>query len=83
MTEFVVAAGLVDNRTLKLSDVDLAFIATCSASVELKGHPRKPERAMVRFQWVEFLVRLAEDKYVKGGVCRTVAEAVRTLLGHC
>lgn len=35
---------------MKLADVDLKFIATCSASsVEWKGNYRNPERSLVRF----------------------------------
>jgi len=41
--------GLVDPKNLKLSDVDLKFIATCSASIEWKGNNHHPERAIVRY----------------------------------
>jgi hypothetical protein len=49
ITDFVNSADLIDGKTLKLSDVDLKFIATCSASNEWKGNPRNPERSLVRF----------------------------------
>jgi hypothetical protein len=49
LTEFVNHAGLVDGKTLKLSDVDLKFIATCSSAIEWKGNFRNPERALVRY----------------------------------
>lgn len=51
---------------MKLADVDLKFIATCSASsIDWKGNYRNPERSLVRYQMMEFLVRLSEDKYVR------------------
>lgn len=34
--------GLVDQKTVKLSDLDLEFVATKSGSK--KGNPRDPER---------------------------------------
>ena len=49
LTDFVNQAGLVDGKTIKLSDVDLKFIATCSSAIEWKGNYRNPERALVRY----------------------------------
>lgn len=48
ITEFCQSSELLDNKTLKLSDLDLKFIATCSASLEYKGNLRNPERALCR-----------------------------------
>jgi hypothetical protein len=44
------------------------FIATYSSSIEYKGNPRVPDRTLIRFKFIEFLVRLAEDKYLKTGL---------------
>ena len=49
ITEFSQSTEVVDNKTIKLSDLDLKFIATCAASIEYKGNPRNPERALCRF----------------------------------
>lgn len=49
ITEFSSATELVDNKTFKLSDLDLKFIATCAASIEYKGNYRNPERALCRY----------------------------------
>lgn len=59
---------------------DLKFIATCSSAIEWKGNPRNPERALVRYQFMEFLVRLAEDKYVKHNMAANFLEATKLLL---
>ena len=80
LTDFVNQAGLVDGKTLKLSDVDLKFIATCSSALEWKGNFRNPERALVRFQFLEFLVRLAEDKYIKSKLTNSHFEATSMLI---
>eukprot|EP00744_Colponema_vietnamica_P013266 GILI01018590.1.p2 GENE.GILI01018590.1~~GILI01018590.1.p2 ORF type:complete len:279 (+),score=105.14 GILI01018590.1:31-837(+) len=42
----------------------MVFIATNYADVK---NPRNPDRALVRFQWLEAIVRLALAKFQKGG----------------
>lgn len=65
-SEFVNACQIIDGTRMKLADVDLKFIATWSAStVDYKGNFRNPERTLVRYQLMEFLVRMAEDKFVR------------------
>lgn len=76
MSEFTNGCQLIDGKQLKIADVDLKFIATTSASViDWKGNQRNPERALVRFQLMEFLVRLAEDKYVRGNTNVNMVQA--------
>lgn len=55
---------MVDNKTLRLADLDLEFIATKAVSF---SHKRNPERALVRHNWIEIFVRLCQTKYVKNG----------------
>jgi hypothetical protein len=57
--------GMVDQVTLKLSDLDLEFIATNSASTVISKY--NPERALVRHNWLEIFVRLCQTKYLKNG----------------
>ena len=66
-TDFLNSAGIIDGKTLKLSDVDIKFIATLSSS-EYKNNPRNPERGLIRCQLMEGLVRIAEEKYMKNQV---------------
>lgn len=68
---------MIDGKTLRLTDVDLKFIATNSS--EIRG-PRNPERALVRFQFMEILVRLAEDKYMKNNPNIEHKDALKTLI---
>lgn len=69
-TDFLNAANIIDGKTLKLSDVDIKFIATSSSS-EFKNNPRNPERGLIRCQLMEGLVRVAEEKYMKNQVKMT------------
>lgn len=66
-TDFLNSANIIDGKTLKLSDVDIKFIATSSSS-EIKSNPRNPERGLIRCQLMESLVRIAEEKYMKNQV---------------
>lgn len=50
MSELMNNCDLIDGKSLKIADVDLKFIATCSASaMDYKGNNRNPERAIVRY----------------------------------
>ncbi|CAI2371034.1 unnamed protein product [Moneuplotes crassus] len=67
---------LVDYKSLKLSDIDLEFIST-KAGGKTK-HEFIPERQLVRFQFMEVLVRISIIKYFKSGLLKTMEEAIKT-----
>lgn len=49
----------------------------------MKGK-HNPERGLVRFQLQESLVRLAEEKYLKTGICKSYWESIDKLYKeHC
>lgn len=56
---------LIDQKTLKLPDVDRNFIATNYSD---KKGLRNPAQALVRFQLMEIIVRLAIDKYISSNI---------------
>lgn len=58
---FINKVDIVDQKTLKLPDVDRNYIATNYSD---KKGLRNPANALVRFQFMEMLVRLTQDKYV-------------------
>ena len=68
-TEFINSCEIIDGKTIKLSDVDLKFIATFSGG-DLKNNPRNPDRSLIRFQLMECITRIAEEKYIKSGRVR-------------
>jgi hypothetical protein len=41
--------NFIDNKTFKLSDLDLQFVATNSGGGGAKKNPRVPERQLVRY----------------------------------
>ena len=68
--------NLIDNHTLNLSDIDLEFVAT---NAGIKNNPRNPERQLVRYQIMEYFVRIAKTKYIKHKICSNMADAVAKL----
>lgn len=77
-TDFINESNIIDNKSLKLSDVDIKFIATLSSGE--KSNPRNPERSLVRYQLMEVMVRIAEERYIKSGQAQNFAEAVEISL---
>ena len=70
LTELMLKCNeFVDYKNTKLSDVDLAFIATNAAGA--KNFPFRPdvifnpERQIIRFQFFEILVRLALERFTQ------------------
>ena len=66
--------NLLDGKYVKISDIDLAVIA-CNGG-RAGNNYLSPNNALVRFQFIEVLCRLAADKYFKPGVVPTYSEAV-------
>jgi hypothetical protein len=60
---FSSCTGFIDNKTFKMSDLDLEFVATNAG--QAKANPRNPERQLIRYQLMEVLVRLSIDKFLK------------------
>ncbi|CAK78575.1 unnamed protein product (macronuclear) [Paramecium tetraurelia] len=82
ISDFAFETGLFD-KTFKLSDLDLKFIATCAASFETERNHRNPERALCRYQFMEFLVRVSMVKYLEHKLANNIAESVQLLLDQC
>ena len=65
--------GLVDNETLKLSDLDLEFVAT---NAGVAKHKFNPERQICRHELMEIFVRIAITKYYKTKLVESIPDAV-------
>jgi len=53
--------GIIDGNTTNLSDLDLEFVATNSG--KKKTH-LNPDRALVRYQMLEVITRIALRKFL-------------------
>ena len=67
--------NLLDHRTIKVADIDIELIA-CNSKQDKRKNELNPDKQLVRFQFLEMLVRLAIDKYFKTGECKAFQEAV-------
>jgi len=78
-TEFCSSAGVIDGKILKLSDFDRIFIATYTRT-EKEKNSRNPDRALVRYQFMEGLVRIADQKYLGTGITNNYKDALKQLI---
>lgn len=75
-TDICNESKIIDN-TFRLSDIDFHLKGALFQEVR---NPRSPPNSLVRFQFMEILVRIALDKYFKSGICAYQSEAVSCLL---
>ena len=66
---------------LQAADVDIKFIATTN-NIEYKSNPRNPVRGLVRFELMECLIRVADERLLKKGqnICNNYTEAIEMFL---
>lgn len=75
-SDFISSTKIMDGR-IRNTDIDLSFISTNGKDLK---YPQVYERALVRFQFMEIMVRIAIDKYYKSGLTKTINESIRKLL---
>lgn len=68
-----------DNKTCNLSTIDRIFIAT---NVNQNVPGQQGDRDLVRYEFLEIIVRIANVKYKDTGVCHTSTEALTKLLNE-
>ncbi len=76
-TDFVKQIGLVDGNIIKYAASDTEFI---TMNKRTKASPLIPGVALVRFQFIEVLMRLAFKRYEETKVATSKAEAVSMML---
>eukprot|EP00359_Climacostomum_virens_P009598 CAMPEP_0204913250 /NCGR_PEP_ID=MMETSP1397-20131031/11196_1 /ASSEMBLY_ACC=CAM_ASM_000891 /TAXON_ID=49980 /ORGANISM="Climacostomum Climacostomum virens, Strain Stock W-24" /LENGTH=869 /DNA_ID=CAMNT_0052084449 /DNA_START=77 /DNA_END=2683 /DNA_ORIENTATION=- len=77
-TEFANSFGLMDGVLMNLADLD--FNLKGALFNEVKNNPRNPANSLVRYQFMEIIVRLALDKYLRKKVVTSPSEAVQKML---
>lgn len=79
-TDFLTKCNMIDD-SFRLKDADLKFIATYTKTdPAMMKNPRNPDRMLVRYQFLEVWVRLADQKFISTGTVNTFPEAVDKLL---
>ena len=68
---------LVDGDTLKLADVDLGKVAVKAADKQKKPNKLCPVDRIIRYNFLEVHIRLAEQKFIKSKRCENFVDAMR------
>ena len=69
----------MDNKTLKISDLDLGFIASKAADMSVKSK-LVPMKELIRYNFLEVHIRLAQQKYIKSGLFQSYHEALKSMM---
>jgi len=82
-TDLLTKCKMFDEVNLGLKDADLKFITTVTKTdPALMKNPRNPERMLVRYQFLEIWVRLADQKFLTSGIAANFPEAVEKVLNE-
>lgn len=72
--------GLIDGKHVKKKDVNRMFIAANVS--DSNNENMNPANAMIRYEFIEFLVRMSKYKYKEAGLAATIAESFEKLLNE-
>jgi hypothetical protein len=77
-----VSLGLVDGETTKISDADRLMIAAkvIPPSMKNNGVVVRSDTVLVRHQFLEMLLRIAQQRFIQSGVCTSMVDAVGRVL---
>ncbi|EGR32874.1 leucine rich repeat protein [Ichthyophthirius multifiliis] len=63
--EFIDKIKIIDNKLVKDADINIKWVATVSSIPQSdKTNPRNPVQGINRYQIMEILIRIAEEKYI-------------------
>lgn len=79
--ELMMSAGICDGATTKVADIDRFFIAAKVTPAELrKTMVVVNDKTLVRYEFLEILLRVANHHFLKSGVAQNMTEAMALLL---
>ena len=76
-TSFSHATKILDGEIIKLADLDLILVASC---VSHHQYVNSATLDMTRYEFIEMIVRVAQDRYRLTKVCRTLCEGIEKTL---
>lgn len=82
LADTMIGAGLGDDEVTRISDLDRLFISAKVMPMEMKQAQLavRSDKSLVRYQFLEFLLRLASQRYVQTGAAQTMVDAVGRVL---
>lgn len=63
---------------MKQLDLDISILSTNSLA-KISDYKYMTEKALVRFQFLEIIMRMANEQYLRKGLVNTIGEAVKKL----
>lgn len=67
------------DKVINQSMLDTLFIAV-NVDLEEEAGGENPDAALIRYEFIELLVRIAKEKFFKTHTCKTMAESLEMLL---
>lgn len=61
----LVRTEIIDGKKLKNSDGDISFVACNAGTINKEKNYRNPDKALVRYEFLEALGRLSIEKYAR------------------
>lgn len=71
---------IIDGKKLKNSDGDISFVACNSGTINKEKNYRNPDKALVRYEFMEALGRLSIEKYARKDKETTAQDAFEILI---
>jgi len=79
--EFAKTCNLVDDRFLKISDVDVIFFTMYTPLSKIQAEAAKAaSKYLLRSQFIEALVKISNEKFIKTGCTNSLSEAYERIL---
>lgn len=78
--EFARMCNLIDDKYLKQTDVEVAFFTTYTPAMKIQSDLAKSNKILIRCQFIEALVKLAIEKFIKTMRTNLLSEALERLL---
>lgn len=83
LSDFVKQASLLDPTYLKFSDIDLSYLSAYAPLLKLSNESETTAgRFLIRCQFMEILIRLAHDRFVKSGQEKDIVFATKRLFSN-
>ena len=67
--EFIGKTKVMQKKLMSSIDLDISFISTHSLLRESNNYVYVEEKCLVRHQFLEIIIRLAREQYVRKGIC--------------
>ena len=69
---------MIDEKKVKKEDVNRNFIAANVSSEE--EQKQNPQNELIRYEFVEFMARMAKEKYMRYGLVSTWTDAFKMMM---